>query len=202
MSSTRQRTSDTILMRESDPRWASVAADDLDATLADHAHCEKKAAASAIALINAYPDDHELVRALAPLAVEEMEHFEEVYAILRERKAPLGRDAGDPYVQELMKLVRSKNAERKIDRLIVAALIEARSCERFRLLKEELERRGESQLAACFRRFESSEAGHAVLFLRLARLSPKGESCDRRLAELAEAEAEIVKGLPLLPRIH
>ncbi len=197
----RRRTADTLLRSPSDERWAKVAADDLGATLADHAHCEKKAAASALALINDYPDDTRLVHALGHLAEEEIGHFREIHAELVERGVTLPRDRGDPYVKQLLAHQRKPAPERKLDRLLVSALIEARSCERFQLLGAELAARGHSELAARFRRLESSEAGHAALFLKLAR-DEFGEAADARLDEYAELEAEIVAALPLVARIH
>ncbi|MCA9599943.1 MAG: tRNA-(ms[2]io[6]A)-hydroxylase [Myxococcales bacterium] len=191
-----------ILKSASPAAWAPVAADDLGATLADHAHCEKKASASALALINDYPDDGELVRALARLAEEEIGHFREVHELLSARGAALPRDRGDPYARELLALVRPPNETRKLDRLLVCALIEARSCERFRLLRGELERRGDAELAAVFRRLEASEAGHAALFVKLARDRFGASTTDARLEEMALREADIVAALPIEPRIH
>ncbi len=189
------------LLRPTSAHWAGLAADCLDETLVDHAHCEKKAAVSAIALINDYPGDTPLVSALGRLAAEELGHFREVFVRLEQRGVPLGRDTGDPYARALLTLVRRPNDERKLDRLLVCALIEARSCERFRLLGAELARRGESELAAWFARLEASEAGHAALFMRLAE-ERFGDLATARAAELAQAEADIVDGLPREPRIH
>lgn len=191
-----------ILVRPSASAWAAVAADDLNATLVDHAHCEKKASASALALINDYPEDAELVTALSRLAEEEIGHFREVHERLQARGAVLSRDRGDPYARQLLALVRKPNEQRKLDRLLVAALIEARSCERFRLLHQELERRGEVEMARWFRRLEAGEAGHAALFVRLAEARFGDDVTGARLAELATAEADIVDALPLCPRIH
>ncbi len=199
--SPRRRTADALLRSSSDERWAKVAADSLDATLADHAHCEKKAAASAIALINDYPEDAPLVHALGHLAEEEIGHFREIHAELVERGAALPRDFGDPYVKQLLAQQRRPHRERKLDRLLVSALIEARSCERFQLLGAELAARGETELAARFRRLESSEAGHAALFVKLAR-DEFGDDADARLDELSTIEAEIVAELPIVARIH
>lgn len=190
-----------LLRSQTAAGWAPCAADDLNATLADHAHCEKKAAASAIALINDYPSDDALVSALGRLAEEELGHFREVHARLLQRGVALGRDAGDPYARALLARVRQPNDERKLDRLLVCALIEARSCERFRLLGEELSRRGEDELSAWFSRLEASEAGHAGLFVHLAR-ERFGAQADARLDELTRDEASIVANLPNLPRIH
>lgn len=201
-SAPRKRTAEQVLLSASDASWAKVAADDLDATLADHAHCEKKASASAIALINAYPGDEPLVRAMTALAIEEMEHFQEIYQLLQSRGVMLKRDQGDPYVKALLAGVRQPADQRKMDRLLISALIEARSCERFKLLKEELFARGDEENGARFRRLESSEAGHAVLFIKLARDEFGEAITNARLTELAQAEAEIVAKLPVEPRIH
>ena len=189
----------SVIASTSPTHWAGVAADHLDATLSDHAHCEKKAAISALSMLNAYPEDDELVRAMTALASEELGHFAEVYRVLRARGANLGRDFGDPYVQALLGNVRQPPAQRKIDRLLICALIEARSCERFRLLGEELGRRGDRNMAALFVRFANSEAGHAILFKGLAE---REGSVDKRLGELSAVETAIVERMPVLPRIH
>lgn len=196
------RPAERFLKSETRAGWAAIAADDLLATLSDHAHCEKKASASAIALINDYPEDAELVTAMARLAEEEIGHFREVHQLLLARRAELTRDRGDPYARALMGLLRQPPELRKLDRLLVGALIEARSCERFRLLRAELERRGELELAAVFRRLESSEAGHAALFVHLAEERYGAAAARARLDELGTAESRIVADLPLLARIH
>lgn len=192
----------TTLKCSTPPGWAVQAVDQLDQTLCDHAHCEKKASVSAIALINDYPGDDRLVRAMSKLAEEEMRHFREVYELLGERGVQLGRDPGDPYARALFALLRRHPGERKLDRLLVAALIEDRSCERFALLQAELELRGEVALAAQFRRLAISEAGHARLFVKLASEEFGEEVTAERLAELAELEAKLVSELPWAPRIH
>jgi len=188
----------SILRSATDPRWAQVALSDLDRTLADHAHCEKKAAASAMKLVADHPDRPEMVRSLARLAQEESQHFLAVLAELERRRAPLGPDGGDPYVQALLRLVRGGSG-RLVDRLLVAALVEARSCERLRLLGEAMP---DPRLRDLYLRLAQSEAGHEALFVDLARRAGGERDADARLAELAEAEARIVAGLPLLPRIH
>lgn len=198
----RQRPAERWLKSTTREDWASVAAEDLLATLADHAHCEKKASASAIALINDYPEDDGLVRAMARLAEEEIGHFREVFELLLERRAVLPRDRGDPYARRLLGLMRQPAEQRKLDRLLVAALIEARSCERFRLLRAELEKRGEAALAATFRRLESSEAGHAALFVHLAEQRFGEPETHARLDHLSDEEARIVAELPIEARIH
>jgi tRNA 2-(methylsulfanyl)-N6-isopentenyladenosine37 hydroxylase len=188
----------TILRSASDPRWAAAALADLDKTLGDHAHCEKKAAASALKLIADHPDRPPLVRALAKLAQEESQHFLAVLVELQRRGAPLPPDHGDRYVQQLLALVRS-GPQRLLDRLLVCALVEARSCERLAILGEVLTDPGLREL---YRRLAVSEAGHERLFVQLAGELAGEEISRRRLSELADAEARVVAALPLGPRIH
>lgn len=188
----------TLLRSKTDPRWAAIAVADLDATLQDHAHCEKKAAASALKLVADFPAPPGLVRSLARLAQEELQHFLAVVAELGRRGVPLQPDRGDAYAQALVRLVRhGAPDERLCDRLLVSALIEARSCERLGLLAEALPDAGLRELYA---RLAQAEAGHERLFVELARgVRPDAGA---RLAALAEEEARVVAGLPLLPRIH
>lgn len=188
----------SLLRSSTDPRWAAVAAADLDRTLGDHAHCEKKAAASALKLLADHPDRPALVRPLARLAQEEHQHLLAVLVELSRRGAPLPPDAGDPYAQAVLRLVRP-GAPRLLDRLLACALIEARSCERLALLGEALPA---GRLAELYRRLARSEAGHERLFVALAEAEAGVAEARRRLEELAEAEARIVAGLPLLARIH
>jgi tRNA-(ms[2]io[6]A)-hydroxylase len=188
----------SILRSPTDPRWAEVALTDLDRTLGDHAHCEKKASASALKLIADHADRAALVRPLARLAQEESQHFLAVLHELQLRGAPLPPDQGDPYVQALLRLVRG-GRERLLDRLLVCALIEARSCERMELLGAALP---EGRLRDLYLRLAQSEAGHERLFVDLAAADHGAERTASRLAELALAEARIVAGLPLAPRIH
>ncbi len=188
-----------LLRSKTDPRWVDVALADFDRSLQDHAHCEKKAAASALKLVADFPDRAPMVRALAKLAQEELQHFLQVLAELERRKVGLPPDDGDPYAQALVKLVRHGQgpAAKLVDRLLVGALIEARSCERLWLLAGALP---EPRLRELYARFAQSEGGHETLFVDLAtELDP---SAPARLAELADAEARLVAGLPLLPRIH
>lgn len=187
----------TILRSGTDPRWIEIALGDLDATLADHAHCEKKAAASAIKLVGDHPERPGLVRSMARLAQEELQHFLAILSELSRRGATLPPDRGDPYAQELFRLVRGPH--RLLDRLLVAALIEARSCERMALLGEALP---PGALRELYVRLAQSEAGHERLFVELAAEHGGEADARERLATLASAEAQIVAGLPLLPRIH
>ncbi|MGC4000149.1 MAG: tRNA-(ms[2]io[6]A)-hydroxylase [Anaeromyxobacter sp.] len=186
-----------MLRAPTSPLWLPIALADLPATLQDHAHCEKKAAASALKLVADHPERAALVRSLARLAQEELNHFLQVLAELSARGLTLPPDGGDPDAQALLKHVRSGAPGRLVDRLLVGALIEARSCERLELLAGALP---EPRLREVYARLAQSEAGHERLFVELAREA--GPDADARLAELAEAEAVIVAGLPLLPRIH
>jgi tRNA-(ms[2]io[6]A)-hydroxylase len=187
-----------VLISTTDPRWVNVALADLDALLVDHAHCEKKAAASAMSLIAGYPSRVELVRKLSALAVEELKHFRAVHEHLIARGLSLGRDAGDPYAQKLLALARPSHG-RLMDRLLLFGLIEARSHERFVLLSAHVEnpslRRFYSQLA-------EAESRHAEIFRELACRYDKSCEVERRLVALSKAEAKIVAALPLEPRIH
>lgn len=187
-----------LLRSRTDPRWTAVALSDLDRTLADHVHCEKKASATALKLIADHPDRPEMVRALARLAQEEQRHFLAVLAEVERRGARLPPDEGDPYARALLRLVRS-GPERLLDRLLAAALIEARSRERLELLAAALP---EPRLRELYRRLARSEEGHGRLFVDLAAGAFGGERVRARLEELARAEAAIVASLPLLPRIH
>ncbi len=171
---------------------------DLDALLKDHAHCEKKAAASALSLIVGYPDHDELVRRLSALAVEEIQHFRMVHERLLTRGRSLGGDKGDPYAKKLLSLARP-NRGRLTDRLLLLGLIEARSHERLSLLAENLPDR---ELARFYQQLSEAESRHAEMFRELAAVYDAPEAVEERLAVLARAEAEIVAGLPLVPRIH
>jgi len=188
----------SILRSRTDPRWIEAALSDLDRTLGDHVHCEKKASATALKLIADHPEHPAQVRALAKLAQEESQHFLAVLVELQRRGAALPPDEGDPYAQALLRLVR-QGPERLLDRLLVGALIEARSCERLELLGPALP---EPRLRELFLRLAQSEQGHERLFVELAAERYGSGRTEARLAELAEAEAAIVAGLPLLPRIH
>src|SRR5690242_17696590 len=128
-----------LLHQPTDPRWLPLALARFDEVLVDHAHCEKKAAANALSLIQSYPDLPGLPAQMARLAREESAHLAKVLELMEARGLTLGRDAGDPYAQALQTWVRNGAAERRVDRLLVAAVIEARSCERLSLLAEGLE---------------------------------------------------------------
>jgi tRNA-(ms[2]io[6]A)-hydroxylase len=187
----------SLLRAATDPRWTAVAVAGLAATLADHAHCEKKAAASALKLVADHPDRPALVRALAKLAQEELSHLLAVLAEMARLGVAPTPDEGDPYAQALVRLVRP-GAAALVDRLLVSALIEARSCERLLLLAGALP---DPRLRDLYARLARSEGGHERLLVDLA-VGEGGDAALARLDALAGEEARIVAALPLLPRIH
>jgi len=186
------------LLTRTPPGWARLAVERFDEVLVDHAHCEKKAAANALSMLAAFPDVPGLPRAMARLAREEAGHLGQVLHVLERRGLRLGRDPGDPYAQALQERVRHPRAERLLDRLLVAALIELRSQERLALLAEHL---GEADLREFYARLAAAETGHGELFWKLALKVSPGEA-PRRAAELAAAEARLLETLPIRVAIH
>lgn len=195
------RAAKLCLAAPTDPRWAKVAMADLPRTMLDHAWCEKKAAATALSMVSRYPEDPELVREMISLAHEEWSHFERIHAILVERDVPFGREERDPYVNELVGLSRGEEPHRYLDRMLVAAFIEARSCERFALLAEALPPH-EAALAAFYRELFVSEARHYTMFVRLALRRVSRDEVRARIAEMAGFEADLVARLPIAARMH
>lgn len=181
------------------PEWLDAAVRDVDAVLVDHAHCERKAAATAMSLVSSYPGHDELVGRCVRLAQEELRHFQQVHERILRRGLKLGRDPGDPYAQELRKLVRSGGRERLTDLLLVCSLIEARSCERLEMLAGRLE---DADLAGLYKSLATAEAGHYRLFVDLAKLYDDPAAVERRFLELAREEADLIARLPVGPRIH
>lgn len=187
------------LQSKTDARWLEVVLANVDKLLADHAYCEKKAAASAMSLIGRYPDDPVLVPKMIDLAREELEHFDRIYKVLIQRGGTLGLIDKDPYVQELLPLARKHGVEALIDRLLIASLIEARSAERFFLLAEHLP---DPELRALYKELAATESGHHTQFVNLAYEYAPREEVKARLAELSREEAAIVERLPVAPRMH
>lgn len=188
-----------ILRCQTPPAWTSLALAHFDLVLCDHAHCEKKAAASALSFISQYGSHANLVRRCCGLAQEELRHFKAVHKIIVARGLTLGRDKGDPYVQKLLTHMRSGSIERLIDRLLVSSLVEARSCERLALLGDHLQ---DSELRRFYQGLAQAEAGHHRLFVKLAEDFGTKSEIMARLDVLASIEAQIVTRLPLAPRIH
>ncbi|RYF09266.1 MAG: tRNA-(ms[2]io[6]A)-hydroxylase, partial [Deltaproteobacteria bacterium] len=180
------------LSQATSPRWIDCCLGQMGRVLIDHAHCEKKAAASAMSLVNDYPEDSELVRQMAALALEELRHFRQVHRLIVARGEALGRDLGDPYVKALRLHIRPQRDERLLDRLLVSALIEARSCERLGLLGEHLT---DPELAHFYTTLAAREGGHATLFVRLAELRCGAPTTQLRLNALRAHESAIVASL-------
>lgn len=184
-----------------DPRWVNIVEKNIDEILTDHAFCEQKAASTAISLIINFPEYPELVNEMIALSREEMGHFKMVHDRILARGGTLGKHRKDDYVIELMKFF-PKGGDRKtqlVHRLLYAALIEARSCERFRLLSEELE---DQDLAEFYRKLMISEAGHYTLFLKFARKFGDRDVVDQKWKDLLAFEAEIMKNLGKKETIH
>lgn len=180
------------------PGWVDVALADLDAVHQDHLHCERKAAQSALSLVRSYPERGELVLAVARLAHEETAHVVQVGQLLARRGLTATLDHGDEYASGLRELVRRPEPARLLDRLLVFALIEARSAERLALLAAAIP---DDATADLYRGLASAEVRHRDTFLELAaEVDPAGWR--DRLATLAAAESALVARLPLRPRIH
>jgi tRNA-(ms[2]io[6]A)-hydroxylase len=187
------------LATDTDAAWTRRALAGIDEVLLDHAHAEKKAASGALTLIFRYPDRTELLAPLSALAREELEHFERVLEQLARRGVDYGRQRPSPYAGQLQGAVRSFEPARLLDTLLVSALIEARSCERFGLLAEAVD---DPELAALYRGLLASEARHHALYVELAERVQGRPEVRERLAELAEHEAQVVAEAPPWPRLH
>lgn len=182
------------LQLPTDPRWVNLAEKSLEEVLTDHAYCEQKAAVSCISLIQRYSDKEKLVNELAPVVTEEWGHFRLVLAELSKRGLKLGRQRKDEYVNKLLQFETKGGSEesRFLDQLLLCALIEARSCERFKRLSEGLD---DDYLRRFYRRFMESEAGHYTLFIELAETYIEKEKVRKRWKEWLEYEAAVMHNL-------
>ena len=180
-------------------RWLAKVDSDLESILIDHAHCEKKAAGTALNLIFAYVENVELCRAMTEIVNEELEHFHMVLDLLARRNIRFRRLKPSTYGRELNDLVRKQEPQRAVDRLLVAGLIEARSCERFHVLAQHVQ---DAELAEFYRSLFESEARHHTTYTRLAKHFAPDLEVVRRLEELAAAEAAIITRGEELPRMH
>lgn len=184
----------------SHPEWIISASNNIHSILVDHAHCEKKAAANALHLIQNYPQYPELVQEMIAIVKEEWEHFEQVYAIILEQNIQFTKDTGDSYAQQLSKNIRKSEEFKLLDLLLVDSIIEARSCERFSILSKSMSI--PSYLRDFYSTLLASEAGHYVTFVDLAKKFYPDETVKYRLQQLAAIEAKIVQQLHNLPTIH
>ncbi len=181
------------------PRWLEQVSASLDELLIDHAHCEKKAAGVAMNLLFAYVDRVELVRALSGIVKEELSHFHLVLELLERRGIAFRKLPASKYAERLHRLANKQEPMRAVDRLLIAALIEARSCERFALLRDHLP---DADLAAFFGSLFESEARHHSTYVRLAKLFLSEDRVNERLAELAVEEARIIEEGEATARMH
>lgn len=190
------------LKLETDPRWVNIAEKNIDEILIDHAYCEQKAASSCISLIVQYPEKEKLVEMLMPVVTEEWGHFRMVLKEMKKRNITLGRQRKDEYVLELQKLERKGGHPYRqlMDKLLINALIEARSCERFRLLSLHI---ADEELKNFYHELMISEANHYVNFVKLAKEYAPAEEVDARLEEMLEAEAQIMQTMAIrADRMH
>ena len=190
------------LQLPTDPRWVDLTALSIDDILTDHAYCEQKAATSCISLIQRYSQYEELVEQLAPIVAEEWGHFRAVLQELKKRKLTLGKQRKDEYVNALLAFQTKggHHDDRFLDQLLTMALIEARSCERFKRLSEGLD---DAYLRKFYRKFMESEAGHYTLFITLAELYIPKSKVRARWKEWLAHEIEIMKHLEIRgDRIH
>lgn len=177
-----------------DPRWTDIAEKNIHDILVDHAYCEQKAASSCISLIVQYPDREKLVDMLTPVVKEEWEHFERVIAELKKRKLPLGPQRKDEYVIALSSFIKKGGSREQhlVEKLLMNALIEARSCERFRILSKNI---SDKDLAAFYHELMISEAGHYKNFLAIAKEYCPEDHVMQRWQEWLAYEAEVMKTL-------
>lgn len=190
------------LQLPTDPRWVDLASISLEEILTDHAYCEQKAATSCISLIQRYSEKEKLVNELSPIVTEEWGHFRLVLGELRKRQLKLGKQRKDAYVNALMLFQKKGGSEEDhfLDKLLIFALIEARSCERFKRLSEGLD---DEYLSNFYRRFMESEAGHYALFIELAEEYINKEKVRTRWNEWLVYEAGVMKDLEVRgDRIH
>jgi len=184
-----------------DPRWVNIVEKNIEEILTDHAWCEQKAATNAISLITQHSEYAEMVSELLKIAREELEHFEQVHDLIKKRGYKLGRERKDPYVNDLFKFIRKGGLRNHwlVDQLLFAAMVEARSCERFKVLSENIQ---DTELAQFYRDLMVSEANHYTTFIGFARELGKNIDVDQRWQEWLDYEAEIIANYGKNETIH
>ena len=190
------------LQLPTDPLWVkNVVESNIEELLTDHAFCEQKAASNAITLIVQNPNLNDLVQDMAMLVQEEMDHFKRVHDIIIERGFVLGRERKDDYVNELRKfiIVGGSRADQLVDRLLFSAMIEARSCERFKVLSENI---NDEQLSKFYHELMISEATHYAMFIRLAKKYAGDIDVDKRWKQYLDYEAQVVQNYGKSETIH
>ena len=189
------------LQLPTDPRWVNIVEKNLEEILTDHAWCEQKAATNVITLITQNSEHEELVTSLLEIAKEELDHFQMVHNIIKERGLTLGRERKDHYVNELFKFLKKDGSRNDafVDRLLFSAMIEARSCERFKVLSQNIK---DKELATFYRELMISEAGHYTSFLAFARKYSEKVDVDKRWKEWIEFEGELITNYGKSETIH
>lgn len=189
------------LKLKTDPRWANIAESNLEEILSDHCWCEQKAASNALFIITNNSENVELVTEMAKIAIEEMEHFQMVHNIIKERGFEFGREVKDDYVNQLVKFTKKGGTRNDalIERLLFAAMIEARSCERFKVLSENIK---DQKLAKFYHELMISEANHYSTFLKFARKYSEKVDVDKRWQEWLEFEGELITKFGKKETIH
>jgi tRNA-(ms[2]io[6]A)-hydroxylase len=183
------------------PGWLAAVFDDFDAFLVDHAACERKASATGMSFVVRYPDRHAIIEPLIEFAREELEHFQIVYRLVRERGLSLVDDYKDPYVNGLHAACRSGAESLLLDRLLVAGVVEARGCERLFMVADALASK-DPRLAAIYLDLARAESRHHGLFFRLARSLFSEVEVEQRAGEFLDIEAELVRKLPHRAAVH
>ena len=184
----------------SKPEWINAVITDFDAFLQDHAQCEKKASAMAMSFVAKYPDRVEIIPELIDTAVEELEHFRDVYKVMEARGVQLRHQMGeDPYIKQLLNLCRTGRDDRFLDRLMIASIVENRGAERFRLVEENLE---DPELKRFYKMLWTSEARHGNIFTKMALQYFDEDMVYDRLQYLTDKEAEILNNLEIRAALH
>ena len=184
-----------------DPRWANIAEGNLEEILTDHAWCEQKAATNAITIITYNSEYEDLVTTMNEIAIEELQHFQMVHDIIKQRGYKLGRERKDDYVNQLYKFMKKDGSRNDafIDRLLFAAMIEARSCERFRVLSENIK---DEELAKFYRELMISEAGHYTTFIKFAKKYTERTDVDKRWKEWLDFEGQLIQNYGKKETVH
>jgi len=181
------------------PEWTKIVINDFNLFLNDHAQAEKKASGMAMSMLSHYPDKPELVSAMVDLAIEELAHFREVIKLMQTRGLNLGSDEKDPYINQIRNQMRKGSEAYMLDRLLTAAIIEARGCERFGLIAQQ---HPDTDLRHFYQLITDSEAKHHMLFIDLASRYFNSSDIEIRLDELLDIEATIIEALPLRAALH
>lgn len=184
-----------------DPRWVNIVESNIEEILTDHAWCEQKAASNAIYIIINNSEKEELVTEMTRIALEEMDHFQMVHNIIKEKGLTLGRERKDNYVNDLVKFAKKDGSRNDalVERLLFAAMIEARSCERFRILSQNIK---DPELAKFYHDLMVSEAGHYTTFLKFARLYTEKTDVDKRWQEWIDFESSIIGNYGKSETVH